>query len=133
MDMNNRYSFLIVLAVTALITGCTSPSETGSVKTEREPESIVIENTIEKPAVKAEDSSEEENTNPVTAKANNKDGLYDTSYLEEDEGGFTYRLSDQSIKDKYDDLYSAAFVDLIDSYNRVTGIDNQSFPVCLAS
>ncbi|WP_035764969.1 hypothetical protein [Butyrivibrio sp. NC2002] len=52
---------------------------------------------------------------------------YDRTYLEEKDGVYTYRLADASIIEKYDELYTGAFSNFIDSYNEVMKWQNQSY------
>lgn len=45
-----------------------------------------------------------------------EEGKYDRTYLTEEDGVYTYRLTDPAIIEKYDELYADAFADTI-SYN----------------
>lgn len=56
-----------------------------------------------------------------------EEGKYDRTYLTEEDGVYTYRLTDRAIIEKYDELYADAFADTI-SYNEFITKDMGYFP-----
>ncbi len=79
------------------------------------------ENTEEATTEEASDEA----TAPETTATN--DGTFDRTYLEENNGQYTYRLTDQALIEKYNELYADAFASVIDSYNYVMEQQNQSY------
>ena len=56
-----------------------------------------------------------------------EEGLYDRTYLYEENGKYIYSLTDTNIIEKYDELYANAFQDMVDSYDEVMKWQNQSY------
>ena len=125
--MKKQFIYISIVCGTMLVSGCMSSPDPVAVVTTKDQGSIVIENMVVEAADVADNNSENIAVDPLATKDRANNGLYDTTYLEEENGSFIYILTDQSIIEKYDDLYATAFVDLIDSYNRVTGFNNQRF------
>ncbi|WP_026664953.1 hypothetical protein [Butyrivibrio sp. FC2001] len=73
----------------------------------------------------ATEEASDETTVPETTTAS--DGTFDRTYLEENNGQYTYRLTDQALIEKYNELYADAFASVIDSYNYVMEQQNQSY------
>ncbi|MCR5343332.1 MAG: hypothetical protein K6E70_08220 [Butyrivibrio sp.] len=73
----------------------------------------------------ATEEASDETTVPETTTAG--DGTFDRTYLEENNGQYTYRLTDQALIEKYNELYADAFASVIDSYNYVMEQQNQSY------
>ena len=90
---------------------------------------MVFQNTAEKDDVTEDSTSMDESSSEAVSdnKLGLEAGLYDRTYLKDDNGVYTYRLEDSGIIEKYDNLYTEAFEDVVRSYNEVMEWQQQSY------
>ncbi len=110
-------AFLICCSI-QMITGCAGNAENNvsekgvSADATDTPESIE-ETTIKNLSVEvASEGSTDSDSVENKALIDAGDRLYDRTYLSEEDGRYTYELSDKELVEKYDEIYTKAFIDV---------------------
>lgn len=129
----------LIMTATVLMAACNTASvssdsasvTTSVVTTESTTEEKAKETAsdTETSSASAETSTETSTETPVetASEFGPEEGKYDRTYLTEEDGVYTYRLTDPAIIEKYDELYADAFADTI-SYNEFITKDMGYFP-----
>ena len=97
----------------------TSVVTTESTTEEKAKETVSDTETSSASTETSTEASTETSTESSTETASEfgpEEGKYDRTYLTEEDGVYTYRLTDRAIIEKYDELYADAFADTI-NYN----------------
>ncbi len=84
-----------------------------------------VETFSEEPEAETQETME--TISPADKRSAVIDIVYDQSFLEEEDGTYVYRLTDQDLIDQYDKLYADAFAEVISEYDETMEMMNQSF------
>ena len=130
--MKKRLLSSLFIACTVLLAGCGTASENTekipveksevTAKAESEDSSEAVMNNS---AIETESASEIIPDEAPSGKYGPEAGLYDRTYLEEENGVFVYRMTDADIIERYDEMYAGAFADMVAAYDEEMEWRNQ--------
>lgn len=135
--MKKQYKLIMITALSLLLAGCAPVAapvngEVKDVPAEakqevEKPTEETVSSIDTEPAADEATETEPDTEDTAAEKMGPEEGLYDRTYLEEKDGGYVYKMSDPDIIKKYDELYAAAFADVVASYKEAVEWQNQSF------
>lgn len=127
MKINTIKSFKIKLIFTLIISMITlSACSTQESIEQHSP--VQTNDSIGNEKTQAETADTDEDSEEFVSEAFSAEpGLYDRTYLKQSNGKYVYSLTDESIIQKYDELYASAFQDVVDNYNEIMEYQNQGY------
>ncbi len=124
--MKNKFVSVLLMIMVITVSACgrsaegiEEPATAGTTETEEVSDSVTEEQSMAAATASTEDVTKES--------ASTVEVKYDTTYLKEEAGAYTYSLKDESVIDKYNELYSEAFEELIKSNEEASGFMDQSY------
>ena len=130
--MSKKFILAILLGTTTFLSGCGNTPEI--IETESvtelaasEEQSVIheessIDASMEEAAESVEIADESGIEDSDVAQENADVPLYDRTYLDKEDDGYIYRLTDPDTITKYDELYADAFTSVVNSYNERTKV-----------
>ena len=127
--MRKQLTFCFIICASIFVCGCNGSErsiEDSSLQEKKD--TAISENTdVSEELGKIDSDSDQVIEEEVISEFCPEEGLYDRTYLVNENGIYTYRMNDEDIVDEYDVLYKDAFQLVIDSYNDVMHWQNQSY------
>lgn len=124
--MKNKFVSVLLMIMVITVSACgrsaedtEAPATAGTTGTEEVSDSVTEEQSMAAATASTEDVTKES--------ASTVEVKYDTTYLKEESGVYTYSLKDESVIAKYNELYKEAFEELIKNNEEESSWMDQSY------